>query len=803
MGKLTSMIIGFIAICAITFYYLSTSYTGLIDWLGPVFGPQIIYATGFLLLFFGNPLNYPAVLFSWIGIGVLVAAGSRKGLRSAGAAISLFFLSLSFFGTVAASLILPLVSGGSTSLTSLTTLPPPPPGVSLVALTSAPVISGILAILESFLSGLGLQNLVPITAAAFSPSLSVPVQTGGIPYLKIVDYMIYPMVENIVILALTAGIVGYLFGIPGRKREKPVEVPATAVVVALALLLLAGLAVSGAVNAPHVHANVSRYNGMNAGNQALKVSAGIMNYYTPPAVNGMNDPYYEALASYVTQMGSVYNFYAYADAYNGSTESSPFISSPGVSASAFTFLMASSGLQDFSYGGIGNVNLSVLRSIGSGSLLNLLPGVILVSVYKGSLNSSSSLMNSEVNSVESSLNIRLSEMLSYGVSVSGVQEYSIYAYGSQTGLSGISGNYLKYAVNGFSGGGLIDVFKSGISSGALIPGSVAGNVDGSVLFSAYLNSSAVSFSGSVGNIVGSVSSGSSKMALTGGFTVRNHAYHSSSDQHSISLAGTLGYSGTMHFSNSSSGSLVLLGVPSVVNGTGQSTVPENFTGYARNANLLGMLPFGVSNVTELNYSSASGISPSTVTSLSNWTYPRHLEVNVSMKDLSSGQIRVETTITNRDNVTVNGITLDESNFSRSYSSGIRNMSGSTVMKIASLAPGSSRVLSFSFYPEGVGNYTVPSVSVSYSEYISSTGRNVQVNDTFSGSSIHITSGNFAVVANHVEYVSLSTMGSYIPFFGYFSYAIFPGFYLFDLILVLVVVADVLLERRSYRKARKK
>lgn len=796
MGKLTSLIVGFVAVCAISFYFLSGSYSGLINWFGPVFGSQMFYAAGLLYLFFGNPGFYPAVLLSWILVGFIVALGSRRGLRAAGAAVSVFFLSLAFFGTVAVSLILPLVSGNSSG-PSISSIPPPPPGTSLVSLTSAPVISGLISLLETFVSGLNPANLLPISGGGFSPAVSLPGQSTNIPLNQLLSLFLYPFIFNLITVSVSAGLFGMLFRrLSGKHRSRPGATKA-AIVFVVALLMIVSFALISAPNFNGDSQGGTAIYGHSSGTASLSFSKGVANEFLPLASATSGDPYYEALGSYVTTQGSTYSFYAFAHTYNGGgLQASSFFNNSGVSDSAMTLLMTSSGLSSFAYGNIMLGNNSFLPSTGQSSLLNLLPPTVLVSIYPGSAKSTSSAFKSVASSVDSSLGISLSRMLVYDLNATSGSEYTIYIYGANDAMTGIASNYESYAVNGFSNNGLISVFQGGFSTGSVIPGATPSSVDGSVLFSAYMNTADSSLINNLGN----VTFGHEHLAVTGAFTVKNHVFHSSSSSQTISLADTLEYSGTMRYSSGTSGSLVLLGVPNVKSGTSPSQIPENITAYMSNSFTLSMLPFNTSDVNSLNYTSA-GINPASMSLVSKWTYPRALAANVSMSSDSSGKVTVTTSIRNNDDVSVSGITVNVGNFSQFYKSGTSNISRSTNFTIAQLSPGAMENLTFSFIPSGTGSYTIPFVSVSYSEYIVSLGRSITVNDTFSGGSIQVKSGNFVTVANYVEYSSIHALTNYTSFLSYFIIELFPGFYLFDLVLVLFVVLDGYIEWRAFKKSR--
>lgn len=791
MGKLTSIILGFTSICIITFYYLSGYYSGLIDWVGPLFGPQIIYAMGFLFLFFGNPLSYPLLLVMWIFIGVLVAIGSRKGLRSAGAAISVFFIGLSFFGIVAASMIIPLISGSTLSLTSLTSFPPPPPGVSITAVLSAPVISAVVSILSSLLSGFSLPGLPPVLGAIYTPDIALPTGFTGLPVQKIMSLFLYPMIGNLLTVTISAGLFGAIIRKAGKKRKVVRMSAPVSVSIIIVMFILAALA--GAVS---IDTNTSKKNsltGVNS-NTILQLSGGMLKPYFSLGTGSSIDPYYESVGSYVGTSGSLYNIYAFAHTYSGPLKTSDFFNNSGVSASALTLFIGSSGLQSFTYGNDPLGNFSGIPLIG-GSQMELLPHELLASVYPGNISSTSGEFNSVLNSIQNSMGISLSKLLVYQLNASGSNTYTLYLYGSDYPLRTITAHYVNYTIQGFSGGGLINALKQGIDSGNIIPGTNSSKVSGTVLFSAYVDTQFSSMVGNLTSILGNLSSGYSRIAVTGAFTVSNHEYHSSSSVHSISLARTLGFSSNLYFNRTASGSLVFLAVPNAMNSS-ISTV--NYTAYFNNPSLLNLIPLS-GNITSSHYNQSTGIDTATVSAVSNWTYPRYITVGVSMIKSSQGRITVSTRITNLDNVTVSGISVNETAFSQAYGSYISGVNGQEQTYIQKLLPGASESVNFSFIPGGVGNYTLSPVTISYKEYISGIGKYVNVNDSFTGNSIYVSPPNFINVANHVEYVGLSSLGTYVPALVYLTYTLFPGFYLFDLIIALIFVLDIYIEFRAYKK----
>lgn len=807
MGKLTSLIAGFIAICIISFYFLSVPYNALINWIGPLAGPEIIYALGFLFLFFGNPLYNPAILGSWILLGFVVAAGSRRGLRSVGAAVSLFFLALLFFGTVVSAMLLPIVTGTSGISTSLSHFPPVPPGTSLAGITSLPVIGGLLTVVESFIQNLNIfGSAVPVgSGTSAAPALGL----SSFQYTKFITYFLYPLIANLAILLISAGLFGYFFGQIARGKKASSRKHGAAVALFLiAMLLLTGLSVLSDQNTqPYQGTGIQMYKAPSASVAGLSdfnfsdrfVSSGT-SVLAAASNSPSPDPYYEAAASYVSLHGSIFNFYAFAKAYNGSTQMSSFFNTTGVTSSALTFLMGSSGLVNFSYSHSGLNLPSFLSSVNSPSILGLLPGLLLVSVYPGNINVTTPTFNGELQTLENNLNTKLSRIFVYSATLSGYGTSSIYIYGTDSEFSGFASAFRNYSVSNFSGNGLINAFSDGISSGRFVPGTAGCDVNGSVFFSAYMNTGYAAGLGEFGSSITNVSSSWKNLALVGGITVSRYAYHSSSILHRISLADTTGSGSKIFFSPDASGSAVIIGAPDTTNETGTPVQNFNYSGYYSSSTVLSMLPFSGGNFTSLNYTPTTGINPAALNVSSAWTYPYNMTVSVHMK-MNSGRVIVNTTLSNHDVESISNINVDERTFVQSYPSGIGNLSAVPFFSLNSLAPGTSHTFSFSFIPDGPGVYTMSTVNVSYPEYVASLSRTISVNLTYSGNSLHIYPPDFATSANGAEYSAITAIAHYASGLSIFTYSLLPGFYIFDLIILLIIVADVWIEWRSYKRKR--
>lgn len=809
MGKLTSLIVGFLVICFIAFYYISTQYAALINWIGPVTGPEIIYILGFLLLFFGSPFHYPLVLMIWILLGLVVGITSRKGLRAAGAAVSLFFLTLGFFGTVVISLFLPLITGTSSSNSPIGNIPLPPHGTSILSLTSAPVIGSFLNLLESILQNLNIFGFSPVPLSGSSQTLSGSNILGGIPIGTIVTFFVYPLVENLIIFAISASLFGTLIGKLIKRGATPKrKIQSIASIFLIVILLISSLAGFGAHEGSNsVHSGTPNPfqsgTGANEIRNLLSFShGGISRLVIPGTIpsSSSSDPYFEAIASYVSTTGSVYNFYGFARGYNNTHQNNGFLNnSSGVGKSDYTILLGTDGLENFTYGGFGFGNLGALSILNSSTFASLLPTVTLISIFSGNTSTNQKNFNNMMDSMDKAFHFTLSKIFVLTLNNATSGPLTLYIYGSDVSFQSFSRGFVNDTLTGFSSGGLITDFEKQISSGSTVPGSNSSRVSGSVFFASYMNMAHISSLGQFNQTSANLSFGASSFAMVGGITVNNYQYHSSTNYKNISLADTLSYEKNMNFQSGASGSVVLLSAPYGYNVLGQRLQAVNVTGFMTNSTVLGLLPFNMNNVSALNTSIPSAITPSSMSVVTNWTYPHNITIKPTMNKLASGRIEVNLTVTNNENFAIRNLKIEGSSLITQYGARVINASGSQNFTLQQLSAGQSRTFTYSFMPSNPGVYSLPYVGISYTEFISSLNKNVTLNLKYPGSSVYVPPGNFFIVINEVEYTSLSALSNISSFFIVLVTEIFPGFYVFDLIFALIVVLDVWIEWRAYKK----
>ncbi len=794
MGKLTSIILGVLAAEVLAYYLISSEYSTIINWFGPVLGFRIVIGLGLLALFFGSPFGYAAVAASWIAIGFFIALGSRKTLRAIGSAIAVFAILIIFFALAIYSL---LVSGlGANSLGSILSsstssgFPPPPPGSSVGQVLTAPVISSLVGLLTPALSAFGISS-----GAA-----------GGFTLSSVLTTLFLPLIENFIILLLSAGVFAYLLSRfvvekrwavrrGGSKSALSVVLIVGVVVISMFSLAQADGTFSGngpASQAQILDSEISNQDIMGLAN----VSGYVPNWTGQPAATSSSG-YYEGIISYVSGDGSVYNGYGFALSSNSSASSS-FYNMPGINSSILTALVGSTDLANF-FLGVPGLNVSTLNSISK--YLNLVPQEILIQLFPGNLSESSSLASQGITSAGSGLSMQFNRVLALSIPANTTASgyISIYLYTAGASYQTFLTNFRGYSVSGFHNDGLIKIFDSNLNNHTFYSGQAS--LEGSVVFSAFINFNVLSeLSGTVTSL-GGIANGSKYLSVLAGFSVDNYAFHSTGASTNVTLADTLGYSGNIAFASDSSGSLLALGIPSL--GSNSTLIPGvNFTVYLKGYNLTSFGSSGISVSGLTVYNATSGVDPKSVKVQTGWAFPPDISVSVQGYRTSGGKIEVNTTVKNNGSVPIYHFSLNSSTFQDYYGNYTSGQSGSLEISSLQLAPGAILQGAYTFTPTGVGDYVIWNMTEQYSAPVGNGSQNVSFNIAVPPTLIHVAPPFFLNAYNQVGYDSIQGIGNLVNFTA-LAYPLLPGFYLFDLIIALIVALDIYIEVRAFQKAQKK
>lgn len=833
MGKLTSYILGLSAAVLLSYLVLSAEYNPLINWLGPTMGSDIIFPFSFLFLLLGSALAYPLLLGSWIAIGVVVGIGARKGSRAIGAAISVY---LSIWGMLSLSslAVYEKFSGfslGSTAITQINTsfpVPPLPPGVTISAILSEPLFQPLISLVSNFMGTSGLFSAVSGTsspASLFGSFISV-FETTFLPSL----------IVNLAIFLAVSGIVGFLIhGLINRKQSpgqpsgaepaktkmKKVRIKkvikkaihsrnliATLLPVVIAVFFIAGPAASviqgyssgsftshASLQIPETSSSATVSGILNEGpllfhNSKLQTNANstLLNSSSLSVNYG---------GGYLGKYGNIYDVFGFINASlnNGNGMFSNYAGNntilSGVFISANTESIFTSLAQD------GIINSSIVSIIQSNHFYNLIPEATIIELYLGNASSVSSKVLSEASGLSSSiggtspvqyLGITLPSGQSTGLS----QPLSLFAYSINITLSGAEGKLVQNYGSKYFSDGTYPIFSDGILNGSLVAGYASYSVDASVFAAGMFTPSRLPSSfNSYSNVLNASNHQSAVVSFMGGMFLREHVVHSSASTHMISAAQLFGYRGNITLAgNKTAYALSLMYPQSSQNGAPSSYVMDL---YSTDSNLSAI---GTSSTVSYNsLSPGSQLDLSSLNFTTNATFPASIGVYEKATHWTGNIYNVSIVLTNNDTDTLSNVSINAAPPLGAYGNNSRIIQGSTTAFLSTLKPGQSLSVNYQVSLSGVGTYYVAEPYFNY---------------TMNGSAFNIPGNVVTTYAqppsvihafNQVELVSFSALASLVNLHILVT-QVYPGVYFFDLIFLLVVVLDVLLEVRAFRKWRR-
>ncbi|MCL5667773.1 MAG: hypothetical protein M1593_01980, partial [Candidatus Thermoplasmatota archaeon] len=154
-----------------------------------------------------------------------------------------------------------------------------------------------------------------------------------------------------------------------------------------------------------------------------------------------------------------------------------------------------------------------------------------------------------------------------------------------------------------------------------------------------------------------------------------------------------------------------------------------------------------------------------------------------------------TTVVNNDNDTLTGLIISNNRTLAMYSGYLTVIGGNnTFITRATLDPGSTVTFSFNVSVRNFGVFTLQGANVNYSS------NGVRFNVTGTPGKLAVPPPSFLSSVVAIEYAAISGAGAASPL-GFLTVQIIPGFYAFELIAVLVLLLDVFLEVRAFRRWR--
>ena len=832
MGKLTSYILGLSTAVILSYIVLSAEYTPLINWLGPTMGSDVIFPFSFLFLLLGSALEYPVLLGSWVAMGIVVGLGARKGTRAIGAALSVY---LSIWGMLALSSLAVFekftgFSLGTTAVTQISTsfpVPPLPPGITISAILSEPLFQPLISLAGNFPGTSGL-----FTAAAGTSS---PASLIG-SFLSVFETTFLPsLIINIVVFMVVSGLVGSVMfrllnrkqspgnpveGEPKKAKIKKVKVKkvvrkaihsgtlvATIVPVLVALLFIAAPAATlvqgmqSSAASPHfsLPAGVS---GQKAAVSSI-LDEGPLIFHNTRLLNDANASLLNSTSlevnyggGYLGKYGNMYDLYAFLNASPspGNGMFNQFAGSSSILSAVFITANTESIFNSLAQDGI--INSSIVSTLQSDHFYNLIPQATIIEVSLGNASSVSSAVHSEASGLSASIGGGspvqfLGINLPVGNTTGTGQPLSLFAYEINITLSNTESKLVQNYGSKYFSGGTYPVFNNGIMNGSLVPGYGSRSSNASVFVAGQFSPGKLpsSLSG-YSNVLNVSNPQSEVVSFMGGMFLREQVVHSSATTHKINAAQMFGYNGNITFTGNSTAYALSLMYP-------QSAPNSGFTGYAMQlySNFGNFSAIGSSSAVTFNsVPSGSQLNLSSLNFTTNATFPAAIKVYEAVNHWTGNIYNVSIILTNNDTDTLSNVTLNAVPIIGVYGNSSKIIQGSTRAFLPSLKTGQSLSVNYQVSLSGVGKYYLAEPFFNYT--MNGSAFNIQGNVL----TAYAQPPSVVHAVNQVELVSFSALASYAKL-PILVTQVYPGIYFFDLVFLLVVVIDVLLEIRAFRKWR--
>jgi hypothetical protein len=741
LAKLTAVIVGVLVFYVMAFSFLPSSFSPIINWLGPVFGVSLQVLLSLLFFIFASPFTYPVVLVTWILVGVLVGVFTRtlKGALSAAPAVLSFALTL--LGIAFGGLLSGLSKSGITS----GNFPPPPEGTNVATIFNVPVFNKIAPLIIGSISGGSGLNIGTTTSS-------------------LVPILVVPLLENIVILFASAIVVGFGLGFVLKKTKSnrakkmhsdnasPQQITTTAAVAIILLFLFAGL-------------------------------------FGAPTSFAQGGFYSETVLATVGTYGNSTNYYAFG------SSSLVIPNSQGAFSSMNGVVFA---VEVSQVGGFGLLPSSLASQFQS--VVSLLPpSMVIIGLY-GTCDSTSSSASSLEAGFASAYSMNdLSQLVCANVPASNMglgnsngNNVAVYAYQSSIPMNSIA-QFMANTIDPLiQSSGLIEVFNTGLSSGFLVPGASPSSVTKSVLLSGYAS---VDFLKQI-PVVGSFFNGAQGglIGFSGAITSKANALHSSSAVHSVSFAQLTNYNGSVSFSPNSIFSIAGVGVPLTnLQSNVQALSDLNLTLYTNNPSVTKSIlsSQASSQIQIVSLQQGESVQSSQMQASFTKLLPANLSVVKTITAQSDGTVLVTISVNNLDTDQVTNLALNDQAFLNSYPSSLTLVSGNPLNSAtSSLAPGASVSYTYSIRPSGVGTYVALPAQVSY-----------QLNGTtFTAYSNTAQYSTAPATAESSLSALISSEGSSID--SIIGTSAGTGALIIILVLVALVVLAGFMEYRSYAKWRK-
>lgn len=783
MGKLSAYILGLGFALAISFYYLISLFDPILNWLMPVFGTPLIFLITLLYLLMGDPLRNPVLFLILVLLGLLIGVSARKGTRAIGAGILVYGSLWSFAGTSIFSIILNKGSlSGVSNLTSASSLPPVPQGSNLSQIVGEPFVGRIASALETIVSQ---------SAKSGATGTGIP---PGINIRGLLFQFLPYIVMDLAIILVVAGLTGYFIHKKFRTRPKsrptPVENPGTEIdgKVVITSLLIIALLVFSFLMVP-IYQNPTGQ--MESGNHAepLMIDFPSISKFVANS-NSTNFSINNASigGAIVNKQGDLYNIY-------GMYSSTGNFGKPWNSgrSNIFTLVFIGDNLTTLlsSLGVPNGIIHNPITGNGTDNYGNIIPDGLVLMAYNGSLNNTSAVATSQILAFSSLgvtnpvkiIGIALSDVSIGGISLSG-RYMSLYVYGFTPNVYNSESLMVNSTQPYFENLWVQKALSSGIRNGYLVPGYSPNSMNSSLMITGYVNEPQLLKKVSQSFAIDSYHSG--PIMFEGGLFERQNFAHSSSTLHIFNISSLMDLKNSIQIMPGVAFNGIFIGAPE----RNSTSSYYDFSLYA-NKNML--KTSSGAQVSFHNISSLDSLNPYDIAVNSNYQFPANISMTYGIREISSGEFMINTTLTNHDSENISNIIINENNIFSPYSKSIRLVSGKPYLQ--SPAPlGSNKSITFSYVISVVnpGIYTTEPPVLNYT--MNGTNYN------FNAQPIEIKNkvGSFTGALNQVWYSEFSFFGNQTGFKEIYT-EISPGFYVFDLIPLLLILLDIFIEYRAYKR----
>ncbi len=807
MGKLTSYLLGLGIVLFSSYYYLTVYYKPLIQWMGPSFGTPLVIISGLLLFLLGDPLKETILIPIFILTGIAVGVGARKGRKAFISTASIYASILSVMGislyfilfneTSALSSLLKLTTSTSVSGVTNSGLPPVPKGSSMTAILSEPLIERILSTISSFL-GKGTSNPLSSSSGSFSTStISTMVTTYG-PILF--RELLLQAIEDFLIVAIVAMLVGYLINRYAKKEKKDTgktvekeQVKENKDTVKMALILILTLLVVLSFSIPVMHSG-NLNNDEKVAPQpsidkafakgfATQVLNSDRNFYTD------QNSTYSFAGGFIGKTGSMYNVYGTMQSNNSARNQLMATNSTLMSAYFVTYNISNLLTQ------LGVDNLFSTADLNSNQIsqvFNLLPGGMVLFITSGSSNSGqSSTYSAASNFVSSVGGTSLKSVLALNVNLSSLKipQIGVYLFSFIPDYKNIENKLVENNAAFYGNSQSSLILKSSIQDGNLSSVSENGPVDSFIMMGGSVHSSEVASDLSSFSGLSKLFNSKSDLSFSLSVFEQNHVYTSSGNKHSFTMAKLINYDRSLNFSGTTE-SLIVTGFPVEINNNNR----YEFYSYTNNKTLASDVNFG----NHANMDQTTGvINPDAVNYNTNANFPAKLKFSEKISNLTANNFAVSIGVTNKDTNVLKNLSINETAFTGEYGESIHIISGSSQSKIyQKVSPGKTIYLNFTVRARNPGFYTLGNPLVKYEN------NNTNENSTGPLVGISVASPPVQDAINNLLYFYVDMdAGTLIPQLKILLTPLVGYFYLFDLIVLLVILGDLYIEIRAFRRWR--